>query len=108
MMGWIKDLRDKRKINKEVKVLRTDTGLMLKDIKLMGKELEILRGVISQQNIGLNQAYANSREMYFGPNEFLLSPNQSSWKGVKVTLGGEDISDKISKLVIFGPSFIEG
>lgn len=106
-MKLFNDLMDKINLKKQVKEFKKDEKLMFTEIDFMGKEIEGLRGIIAQQTNLLTQAYSNTRDMFFGPNEFVLGPNHKAWKGIKITIGGEEITDKISKIVIFGPNFIE-
>ncbi len=99
--------KKKKNYRKQLRELKKDNKLMFEDIGLMGKEIEKYKTIVAQQSLGLTQAYANTRDMFFGPNEFILGQNHAVWKEIKVTLKGEDVSNKISKILIYGPSFIE-
>lgn len=99
--------KSNKKIRKEIKEMKKDHKLMFKDLDLMGDEIDKQRNIISQQSIGLAQAYSNTRELFLGANDFILSSHNPSWKGIKIMLGKDDITNKTSKIVIFGPSFIE-
>lgn len=75
--------------------------------KQLTKEIEDLKQKIMMQNVGFVQMAMEKREMYMGPNEFILSKNQLGWKDIKITLNKEDITNKAIKIILFGPGFLD-
>ena len=58
------------------------------------------------QNLAIVQMNMEKREMFMGPNEFILSRNQMGWKDIKIIFKGEDITKNSIKVILFGPSLL--
>ncbi len=94
----------KTKIN--ISELKKDNKLMLKDIGLMAEEIENLKKALSIQTSSLIQLYTNSRDMFFGPKEFILSQLNPAWEKISINLNGKDITKNVSKIIIDGSFFL--
>lgn len=78
---------------------------MFKEKKLQ-KENEELKQKIIGLNMSLVQMSMEKRDMYMGPNEFILSRNQEGWKDIKISFKEKDITNNSVKIILFGPSLL--
>lgn len=102
-----KETKKEEKLKKKIKELKNDAILMLKDLDEFDKKFNMLNSIVSKQYLELSQAYSNSRDMFLSPKEFIISRGIPEFDKVKISIGGEDITDKVSKIVVSGPNFIE-
>lgn len=75
--------------------------------KQLQKEIEDLKQKLMMQNISIVQMNMEKREMFMGPNEFIISINQAGWKDIKISFREKDITDKAIKVILFGPGFLD-
>lgn len=78
-----------------------------KYIKNLENEISKLMGAMNSSQTAIGGLMANTRDMYFSPQEFILTSSSVGWKDVKISIGEEDITSKVSKLIISGAKFIE-
>lgn len=66
------------------------------------EQIEDFKKIINMQNISLSQLASDRRDMYMGPNEFVISGNSD----IRVMLKDKDITKSVSKLIVHGPGII--
>lgn len=78
-----------------------------KKLQSKDKEIEDLKQKLMMQNLAIVQMNMEKREMFMGPNEFIISRNQMSWKDIKISFKGKDITKNSIKVILFGPSLLK-
>ena len=74
--------------------------------KKLKEEIDDLRQKLMIQNMSIVNIGMEKRDMFMSPNEFILSRNQEGWKNIKITLKNKDITERITKMIVFGPSLL--
>lgn len=74
--------------------------------KKLQKENDNLREKLVMQNMAIVGLGVEKRDMYMGPNEFVLSVNHDAWKDIKITYKKKDMTKKITKIIILGTNLL--
>lgn len=80
--------------------------MKIKTRKQLKKTNEELMQRLSLYSMTIAQIGLDKREMYMGPNEFIISRGNEYWGKMHIIFDGKDITDSVTKIMIHGPKFI--
>lgn len=69
------------------------------------KKIKELQDIIKRQTEMLSTFQLINRDMNLSPHEFIISNGQNIFKDLKIIYKKKNITDKVSKVIIFGPSY---
>ena len=69
------------------------------------KKIKELQEIIKRQTEMLSSFQLINRDMNLSPHEFIVSQNQSIYKDFKIMYKKKNITNSVSKIIIFGPNF---